>query len=438
MGKSQNSAGLGGWLRAMVHSAPRSGWLVGILAVIIAFAIGAVFILIAGASVSAAYDAMFKGAIFNYDVVNTRGFMVAIRPFTDSLFFATPLIMAGLGLAFGFRAGLFNIGGAGQIMFGSLAAIWVAFKLDLPFGLHTLVALVAAAMAGGLYAGIAGFLKARTGANEVIVTIMLNQIAILAVAYTLSLPSWHRPGDNNPLTPIAKDTAGFPKILGEGFALHFGFILAIIAVVVFWWVLERSTFGFEVRAVGENPHAACTAGMNIGKVTTLTMLVSGIFAGLAGANEALGTMYQQNSGVASGIAGTIGFDAITVALLGRNKPWGVFFAGLLFGAFKAGGYKMQAQGVPIDMILILESVIVLLIAAPALVRWLFRLPKPDGKGLRELLAEMGGAAGATTAYANAGATASATTSAAAQEVDQPSDKETSDAVGSAASKREEA
>lgn len=438
MGKSQNSAGLGGWLRAMVHSAPRSGWLVGILAVIIAFAIGAVFILIAGASVSAAYDAMFKGAIFNYGVVNTRGFMVAIRPFTDSLFFATPLIMAGLGLAFGFRAGLFNIGGAGQIMFGSLAAIWVAFKLDLPFGLHTLVALVAAAMAGGLYAGIAGFLKARTGANEVIVTIMLNQIAILAMAYTLSLPSWHRPGDNNPLTPIAKDTAGFPKILGEGFALHFGFILAIIAVVVFWWVLERSTFGFEVRAVGENPHAARTAGMNIGKVTTLTMLVSGIFAGLAGANEALGTMYQQNSGVASGVAGTIGFDAITVALLGRNKPWGVFFAGLLFGAFKAGGYKMQAQGVPIDMILILESVIVLLIAAPALVRWLFRLPKPDGKGLRELLAEMGGTAGATTAYANAGATASATTSAAAQEVEQSSDKETSDAVGSAASKREEA
>lgn len=428
MSKKQSNA----WLRAMVHSAPRSGWLVGLLAVIIAFAIGAVFILIAGASVGGAYDAMFKGAIFNYDVVNTRGFMVAIRPFTDSLFFATPLILAGLGLAFGFRAGLFNIGGAGQIMFGAMAAIWVAFKLTLPFGLHTLVALVAAALAGGIYAGIAGFLKARTGANEVIVTIMLNQVAILALAYTLSLPSWHRPGDNNPLTPIAKDTAGFPKLLGDGFSLHFGFVLAIIAVVVFWWILERSTFGFEVRAVGENPNAARTAGMNIGKVTTLTMVVSGIFAGLAGANEALGTMYQQNSGIASGVAGTVGFDAITVALLGRNKPWGVFFAGLLFGAFKAGGYKMQAQGVPIDMILILESVIVLLIAAPALVRWMFRLPKPDGKNLRELLAEMGGTATGNS-YANAGATASATTLAA-----EETDDDRGDATDASSSKREEA
>lgn len=297
--------------------------------------------------------------------------------------------MAGLGLGFGFRAGLFNIGGAGQIIFGALAAIWVSFSLDLPYGIHLIVALVAAAVAGGIYAGIAGYLKAKTGANEVIVTIMLNSIATLALSYVLSLDSWHQPGQNNPVTPVASDTAALPALLPTPFKIHFGLVLALIAVFVYWWILERSTFGFEVRAVGANPNAARTAGMSIAKVTTLTMMTSGIFAGLAGANEALGTMYQAHQGVTSGIAGTVGFDAITVALLGRNKPMGIFFSGLLFGAFKAGGYSMQAQGVPVDMVLILESVIVLFIAAPALVRWMFRLPKPDGKSLREYAATLG-------------------------------------------------
>ncbi|WP_394262297.1 ABC transporter permease, partial [Trueperella sp.] len=156
-----------------------------------------------------------------------------------------------------------------------------------------------------------------------------------------------------------------------------------------WWIPERSTFGYELRAVGANAHAARTAGMSVGKVTTMTMMLSGAFLGLAGANEALGTIGY----VGKGVAGTTGFDAITVALLGRSRPLGTFFAGLLFGAFKAGGYIMQTRGVPIDMILILQSIIVLLIAAPPLVRWIFRLPKPDRMSLREyvaLNATMGG------------------------------------------------
>ena len=243
-----------------------------------------------------------------------------------------------------------------------------------------------ALLAGGMYAGIAGFLKAKTGANEVIITIMLNNIAGLALAFVLSQHAWQKPNQNNLISPIARDSAALPAILPSPFKLHLGFILAVVAVIIYWWMLERSTFGFEVRATGANPNAARSAGMNIGRVTTLTMVVSGMFCGLAGANEALGTMYLDNTGVGTSIAGSIGFDAITVALLGRNKPLGIFFSGLLFGAFKAGGFKMQTQGVPIDMILILESVIVLLIAAPALVRWLFHLPRPDGKGVRQLVA----------------------------------------------------
>ncbi|WP_216442042.1 ABC transporter permease [Arcanobacterium phocae] len=385
--KKTTSITSGAWIKAFFHVAPRSGWLVGIIAVLIAFALGALLILVTGASVFDAYVAMFKGSIFNASALN-RGLSYALRPAMDSLFFATPLILAGLGLGFGFRAGLFNIGGAGQIVFGALAAIWVSFSLNLPYGLHLLVVLIAAAIAGGLYAGIAGYLKAKTGANEVIVTIMLNSIAGLALTYVLSLDSWHQPGQNNPVTPVASKTAALPGLLPSPSKIHLGLIIAIVAVFVYWWLLERSTFGFEVRAVGANPHAARTAGMSIAKVTTLTMVTSGIFTGLAGANEALGTMYQANQGVTSGIAGTVGFDAITVALLGRNKPMGVFFSGLLFGAFKAGGYSMQAQGVPIDMVLILESVIVLFIAAPALIRWMFRLPKPDGKGIREYAASL--------------------------------------------------
>ena len=305
---------------------------------------------------------------------------------TESLFFSIPLVLAGLGLALGFRAGLFNIGGNGQIIFGALAAVWVGFAMNLPPVIHTLVALLAAMVAGALYAGIAGVLKAKTGANEVIVTIMLNSIATLALGYILSKKSWQVPGSNQPQTPKVADSAAFTRILDAPFKIHVGLFIALLAVIVFWWLIERSTLGFEIRAVGANPEAARTAGISVGKITAITMAISGAFLGLAGANEALGTVGY----VSRDIAGSIGFDAITVALLGRNKPLGTLGAGILFGAFKAGGYTMQAKGVPIDMILILQSVIVLLIAAPMLVRWLFHLPKESKKSLRAELAELSG------------------------------------------------
>lgn len=371
----------GAWCKGFMHTGLRSGWLVAILAVVFAFLIGAVLIVIAGANVGEAYYAMFRGAIFDPEA---RNFTRAIMPITNTLVYASPLIIAGLGLGFGFQAGLFNIGGNGQLIFGALGAIWVGTKLSLPMGVHLIVALLVAMLAGGIYAGIAGFLKAKTGANEVIITIMLNSIAGLAIAYLLSLKYWQAAGSNNPQTSEAAVTAKMPMLLPSPFKLHLGIVIAILATIAYWWILKRSTFGFELRAVGANPHAANTAGMSIGTVTTLTMVGSGMFLGLAGANQALGTLGY----VTAGVAGSIGFDAITVALLGRNKPLGIFFSGLLFGAFQAGGYSMQTKGVPIDMILILQSLIVLFIAAPALVRFIVRLPKPDGKSLREYVASM--------------------------------------------------
>lgn len=331
-----------------------------------------------GRSVGGAYAALFQGAVFN---PNREGFVNQIKPITETLTFATPLIAAGLGVAVGFRVGLFNIGGRGQILIAAAVAGWISWSFPMPFFVHMLVAVVGAVVGGALWAGIAGFLKAQTGAHEVIVTIMLNYVAFYLISYLLRTPgALQAPGTNNPKSPPVLDTAAMPTlsdVLGVGsFRLHVGFLLVILATVFVWWLLNRSSLGFRFRAVGENPKAAEVAGINVKWVYVASMLVAGGLAGLAGASQVLGT---STSGFAAGIDAGIGFDAITVALLGRSRPWGVFFSGVLFGAFKAGGYTMQAsQGVPIDIILVMQSVIVLLIAAPPLVRWVFRLPTPSG------------------------------------------------------------
>ena len=363
----KNTASLGVFTRIV-----GSQWFVSVISVVIAFLIGAILIAMTGASVTDAYYAMIRGAIVD---PQASTFVRTIKPLMDSVYFAIPLIISGLGLAFGFRAGLFNIGGKGQMIAGALAAVWVGFSLSLPPVVHTLVALTAAIVAGAAWGGIAGFLKAKTGANVVIVTIMLNSIATLALGYVLSQKAWQKPNSNQPITPNVADSAALAKLMSGPIKLHWGLIVALVALAVFWFLMERSTLGFQIRAVGANAAAARTAGISVERITAVTMMFSGAFLGLAGANEALGTLGY----VSRDVAGSIGFDAITVALLGRNKAWGTFGAGLLFGAFKAGGYAMQAKDVPIDMILILQAVIVLLIAAPALVRWLFRLP--DAKRL---------------------------------------------------------
>jgi simple sugar transport system permease protein len=236
-------------------------------------------------------------------------------------------------------------------------------------------------VAGAAWAGIAGVLKARTGAHEVIVTIMLNYVALYLVTWMLKTPGLlQAPGSNNPTTPAMKPTAVFPDLFGPGYSLHFGFVLSLIGVVVVWWILERSALGYRFRAVGINPHAARVAGINVKAMYVYAMLLSGALVGLAGVDQVLGTV---TTGFSSGIDAGIGFDAITVALLGRSTPVGVLIAGILFGAFKAGGFSMQAaEGVPVDIVLVVQSLIVLFIAAPPLVRAVFRLPAPGSRPRR--------------------------------------------------------
>lgn len=327
-----------------------------------------------------AYEALFKGAIYNSgrEGAPPNDFDVAIRPLTETLKFAAPLILAGLGVGVAFRAGMFNIGGRGQMLLAGAAAGWVGYQFDLPSAVHLPLAILAGLVAGGLWAGLAGLIKARTGAHEVILTIMLNYVGFYLVFFALSEQSLlQAPGTVNPKSLPMKESATLPKLFGDTYNLHLGFVLALVAVAVVWWLLSRSSLGYRIRAVGLNPSAARTAGIDVGRIYTVVMLISGALIGLAGVNQVLGTV---PSGVVVDLDAGIGFDAITVALLGRSRPLGILWAGLLFGALKAGSFSMQAsQGIPIDIVLVVQSLIVLFIAAPPLVRAIFRLPAKEAK-----------------------------------------------------------
>ena len=318
-------------------------------------------------AVFGAYDALFRGSVFNYQAATPTGM---IKPITETLAFATPITMAGLGLAVAFRSGLFNIGGTGQIIFGAIFAGWVGINVDLPWALHFPLAVLAGVFGGALFGSIVGVLKATTGANEVIVTIMFNYIAALLLSYFLKTPFLQAPHNINPISKPILDSAKYPAFLGPSFRLHAGVFAMLAAVAFVWWLLNRSTLGFQFRALGHNPSAARVAGINIGLNYVLVMAVSGALAGLAGTSQILGT----EGSLTTGVAASFGFDAITVALLGRNNPFGVLAAGILFGGLRAGAVTMQAsQGVPIDIVFIVQSMIVLFIAAPPLVRSIFRI-----------------------------------------------------------------
>ncbi|HEY5222592.1 MAG TPA: ABC transporter permease [Microbacteriaceae bacterium] len=328
-----------------------------------------------GNAVGGAYSALFSSAIYNFSAPT---FALGIESFTNTLSISTAIIAAGLGIALSFRVGLFNIGGQGQMLIAAVAAGLVGFDLHLPAGLHILVALIAALAGGALWAAIAGFLKARTGAHEVIVTIMLNYIALYLLNYLLTTPVLQAPGSNDPKTPAILPSAQYPSLFGRSYGVDIGFIIVIIVTVAVWWLMERSSLGFKFRAVGENPTAARTAGISVKSIYVWTMVVSGALVGLAAASQVLGTTLL--GGFGSDIDAGIGFTAITVALLGRSRPFGVFVAGILFGALQNGGPSMQAAvGVPVEVVAVVQSVVVLFIAAPPLVRAIFRLPSPVAK-----------------------------------------------------------
>ena len=380
-------------------------------------------------SVTQAYGAMFRGAIFDgpgfsrvaEDVRDAGGsgtyvllpaLAAGLRPLTETLTVGTPLIIAAAGMAVSFRAGLFNIGGTGQLIVGAMAAGYIGFTFDLPVVLHLLACLLAGVLAGGLWGGIAGFLKARFGANEVISTIMLNWIATYLLFFALKTSAFTGANKSQPTSPSIGENAALPHLLGADFRLHAGLFLAAGAAVLLWWLMSRSTIGFHFRAVGSNPRAAQVAGISPARTAFLVLAVAGALVGLAGAVHVLGTERR----LTEGVAGNIGFDAITVALLGRSGPVGIVLAGLLFAALSTGGRFMETnQGVPLDLVQVIQVLVVLFIAAPPLVRTLIGLRRIDRPGapttVRRPRRARSGAEKAAVA-AGAGSTAAAVSEAA--------------------------
>jgi general nucleoside transport system permease protein len=344
-----------------------------IFAVIVALIIGALVMLATAvdpATIGRSYIALLQGSVGSLNAIS------------ETLTAAAPLILAGLGLALGFRAGLFNIGAEGQIVVGGMAAVIAGFSFaGLPWALHLPLALLAGALAGAFYASIAGWLRAVTGAHEVISTIMLNLISYRLLDYMLRLPWVQKTGRADPISKSVLESAELPRLLqwiDPNLRVHAGVFLVIAAVILVYWLLFRTKLGFEFRASGENPDAARYAGMRASMTIITAMGTAGALAGLAGANQVLGVLGRATPGFSAGI----GFDAISVALLGRSHPVGVLFAGLLFGALKAGGRQMQVDaGVSIDLIGIIQALIIVFIAAPLLVRaifpWGFRKPSAE-------------------------------------------------------------
>jgi general nucleoside transport system permease protein len=345
-------------------------------------------------AITGAYGALVRGSIGNpvqlveaIIALDGPAVRVAFRPLSETILSSTPLILTGLAVALAFRAGLFNIGAEGQLQIGALTSVLVGFSLTgLPMVIHLPLALLAGAIGGALWAFVPGILKARTGAHEVITTIMLNYVAFRLVDFALKTPLYQREGRSDPISKIVEPSATIPPII-EGLRAHWGITLSILAAIFVSYLLFRSIRGFEFRAVGLNPRAARYAGMSIAGTVVMSMMISGALAGLAGATVVLGATRTLSPGMAAGT----GFDGIAIALLGRGKPAGVVAAGFLFGALRAGSTPMQsATGIPIHLVVVIQALVIMFVAAPALVRAIYRIRTERGLGAETFAKGWGG------------------------------------------------
>jgi simple sugar transport system permease protein len=298
------------------------------------------------------------------------------KALSETAVWATPFIFAGLAVALAFKGGLFNIGAEGQLAIGATVAALVGYALpdwlgvDIPAIIHLPLTIIVGMAAGALWAAIVGFLKAYTGGHEVINTIMMNYIALNTISFLLNgVMKDNAPNNVSARTPLIAESARIPTIF-EGLRIHWGFIFALLVAFLVWWMLNKTTLGFEIRTVGANPDAAKYAGMNVKKIIIVTMALSGMLAGLAGTIEVTGLNYRHELGFSIGY----GYDAIAIALLGKSHPLGVVLAAILFAAMRNGGTRMQfLTQMPVDLISMLQALILLFVAADAIVRYLYRI-----------------------------------------------------------------
>jgi simple sugar transport system permease protein len=331
-------------------------------------------------SIATAYGALFYGSFGSLAEIyhgiqsyfatgDSKPFLLAIYPFTESLATVTPYILAGLAVAVGFKCGLFNIGAEGQFGIGALCSAFVGYSIHgLPWFIHLPLALLAGAAGGALWGAIPGLLKGLTGAHEVVTTIMMNYISFRLSDWLLNGPM--KATGYRPLTPVIEKSAMLPRFFPDPQRFNWGFILAIAAAFFVYWFLFKTTHGFEIRAVGANPDGARYAGMNIVRNFVIAMTLSGALAGLAGTAQVLGIDHWVGQGFSAGY----GFDSIAIALLGQSHPVGVVLAAFLWGTLRSGATRMQSlAGVPIEIISIIQGLVIVFVAAPAVIRWIYRL-----------------------------------------------------------------
>jgi len=345
--------------------------LIPFLAIFTAVVLGGIIIVSVGGNPFLAYYGLIQGSFGS------------AKALSETAVWATPFIFAGLAVALAFKGGLFNIGAEGQLALGATFSALIGYALpewlgtDIPFIIHLPLTIILGMAGGAIWAAIVGFLKAYTGGHEVINTIMMNYIALNTISYLLNGPMKDR-NPNNVIarTPLIADSARMPEIF-DGFRIHWGFVLALIIAFLAWWVLNKTTLGFEIRTVGANPDAAKYAGINVKRTIIITMALSGMLAGMAGSLEVTGLNFRHELGFSIGY----GFDAIAIALLGKSHPLGVVLASILFAAMRNGATNMQfLTQLPVDLISMLQALILLFVAADAIIRYIYRI-KTKGEKL---------------------------------------------------------
>jgi simple sugar transport system permease protein len=341
-----------------------------VYSIVLAFLIAAIIIIVSSVFTDTGFDPLLPFSAYARLIA---GSFLSGTAIANTLVAAAPLMFGGLAVGLGLKAGLFNIGVAGQFLVGAFAAAVTGAALaTAPTVVAMPLAMLAGAAGGAVYGLIPGYLKARTGAHEVVTTIMLNNVAVLLLTWAVN-DLVRAPGFTFPRTGDIGQSA-LPVLLGRN--LHLGIVFAVISIFVIRWILDRTTLGFEIRTVGTNPSAARYAGMRPVFITALTMTVCGLLAGLAGAIQMLGVI----GFYAPGITASVGFDSIAVALLGRSDPIGILFAAILFGAFRAGAPLMQIEtSVPIEVIDIIQALVILFLAADLIVRRVFRVRAPKAE-----------------------------------------------------------
>lgn len=332
--------------------------------IVLAMLIGTLVMMMTGYNAGLAWIALIQGAVVRFDRV---------------LFYATPLIFTGLSVALAFRCGLFNIGPEGQLFIGAISAAFVGFTISLPFVIHPLAALGFAALTGGLWGFVPGLLKAYRGAHEVVTTMMLSYTALIFTHWLVSGPLLE-PGNEYVLeTPDIYLSAELPKIFGS--FLSWAFIVAVVTVFAVDFLINRTVFGYELRAVGLNMEAAETAGINSKRNVALALGIAGALAGMGGAGEILGYHHR----FVDGFSSNLGWDGITVAVLGSNNPFGVLAGAIFFGALRAGGNQMQTlANVPSELISVVQGLIVVFVAAPRIIDWLIDRGYDEARWVKEL------------------------------------------------------